>query len=48
MKPFFYNMSVIACYDSGAVLDKDVISLSPEDILSKFSEGVKNLTAISI
>lgn len=41
-------MEVIACYDNGSTLDKDVISLSPEDILGKFSEGVKNLTAISV
>jgi hypothetical protein len=41
-------MDVIAAYDSGSVLDKDVISLSPDDILAKFSEGVKNLTAVSV
>lgn len=48
MKPFFYNMLVIAAYDNGAVLGKDVIGLSPDDILQKFSQGVKNLTALSL
>lgn len=41
-------MEIISAYDNGSVLDKDIISLSYDDILEKFSEGVKNLTAISL
>jgi len=48
MKPFSYGMNVIACYDSGSILDKDAVSLSSEDILAKFKEGVRNLTAVSL
>ncbi len=48
MKPFFYNMQVIAAYDNGAVLSKEVIGLSPDDILEKFAVGVKNITALSL
>ena len=48
MKPFFYNMQVIAAYDNGAVLGKEVIGLSPEDIMEKFNAGVRNITALSL
>jgi large subunit ribosomal protein LP0 len=48
MRPFFYNMEVIKAYDDGSILEKEVISLSPEDIIAKFQNGVKNLTALSL
>jgi len=48
MKPFFYGMKIIAAYDTGAVLDAETVAISPEFILGKFSEGVKNITALSL
>jgi len=36
LKPFSYSMEVFACYDNAAILDKKVLSLSPEVILGKF------------
>jgi len=48
LKPFFYGMKVISAYDDGSILNADIVSLSTNDILGKFSEGVRNLTAISL
>jgi len=41
-------MSVFACYDNGAILDKDVVSMSPSDIVNSFKVGVSNIAAISL
>ena len=41
-------MNVFSCYDNGAILNQDVISLSPSDIIGRFQAGVKNLAAISL
>jgi len=48
MKPFFYGMKVISAYDEGTILGADIVSLSSENILAKFSEGVRNIAAISL
>lgn len=36
IKPFTYGMDVTCCYDNGSVLTKDVVALSPNDIIAKF------------
>jgi len=41
-------MEVIGAYDNGAVLSKEVCAITPEEIISKFQSGVKNLTALSV
>lgn len=41
-------MNVLCCYDSGDVLNQEVVSMSPETIVEKFQMGVKNLAAISL
>jgi hypothetical protein len=41
-------MNVFACYDSGSILGKDIVSLSPNTIFSSFATGVKNIAAISL
>lgn len=48
MKPFKYGMKVIGVYDDGTVLGQDIVNLNPNEIIGKFQEGVKNLTAISM
>lgn len=48
LKPFNYGMNVIGCYDDGAILSKDVVAISPNDIIERFQKGVKNLTALSM
>jgi len=41
-------MSVFSCYDNGAILGKEIVSLSPDTIFSAFATGVKNIAAISL
>jgi len=41
-------MNVFACYDNGAILNENVIAISPAVILERFSTGVRNLAAISL
>lgn len=48
LKPFSYQMEVFACYTKGTILSKEVVSLSPDDIIAKFAQGVKFLAAISL
>ncbi len=48
IKPFFYGMEVISVYDDGSILQQDVLSISPSEILSKFQAGASNITALSL
>jgi large subunit ribosomal protein LP0 len=48
IKPFQYGMEVIGAYDGGAVLSKEVCAITPDEILSRFQAGVRNLTALSL
>lgn len=41
-------MNVFACYDNGAILNKNVLTLDPSSILDSFRAGVKNIAAISL
>lgn len=41
-------MNVFACYDNGNILDREVVSISPADILDKFRAGVRNLAGICL
>lgn len=36
LKPFYFNMKVIAAYNNGSILGEDVISLNSEEIIKKF------------
>jgi len=36
LRPMSYQMNVFACYDAGSILNKEVISLSPDVIMAKF------------
>jgi large subunit ribosomal protein LP0 len=41
-------MEVQAVYDDGSMLDREVVAVSPDDLLSKFKNGVSNITALSL
>jgi len=41
-------MNVLCAYDNGSILTKDICALNPEDIMTKFQNGVKYLTAASL
>ncbi len=46
--PFSYGMKVVKVYEAGAVFDADVLDISPEIVLAKFSAGVATLAAASL
>jgi large subunit ribosomal protein LP0 len=48
LKPFFFGMKFLKCYDSGSILDEEVLGISAEDILASFQNGVRNLAAASV
>lgn len=41
-------MIVEGCYDSGTMLNKDVINLNPNDLLAKVSEGIRNIVGLAV
>jgi len=48
IKPFFYGLEPIQVYEGGYVFSPDVLDLSDDDILKKFSFGVQCLSALSL
>ncbi|CDU17969.1 60S acidic ribosomal protein P0, variant 3 [Plasmodium yoelii 17X] len=47
MKPFSYGVDVRTVYDDGVIYDANVLDITEEDILKKFSKGVANVAALS-
>jgi large subunit ribosomal protein LP0 len=48
IRPFEYKMNVRKILQEGQIYDPAVLSITPEDILKKFSAGVANATAVSL
>jgi len=48
IKPFTYGLIVRNVYDNGSLFDPKVLDLTDEDLLSKFSAGVKNIASIGL
>jgi len=48
IKPFSYGLAIKTVYDNGAIYDAKVLDLTDDDILAKFSAGVKNIAAIGL
>jgi len=48
IRPFRYGLIPKNVYDAGAVYEASVLDISESDILTKFSEGVKNVAAVSL
>lgn len=46
--PFTYGMELLDTYDDGSIISPDVVSITPDDILKKFTESVQNVTAMSL
>jgi hypothetical protein len=41
-------MNVVGAYDGGAILDTETCKLTPDNVLGFFSNGVRNLAALSL
>merc|ERR1712098_937744 len=48
ISPFTYGLIVQKVYDSGSVFAPEILDITDEDLLSKFSKGVANVAALSL
>jgi len=48
IKPFFYGLEPVQVYEGGYCFSPDVLDLSDDDIMKKFSFGVQCLSALSL
>jgi len=48
IKPFSYGLQVRHVYDDGSMYDAAVLDISTDDILASFSQGVRNIAAVSM
>jgi large subunit ribosomal protein LP0 len=48
VKPFQYGMTLQNVYAEGSVIAPEIVSLTSNDLLAKFSAGVNNITALSM
>merc|ERR1711872_754464 len=45
IKPFHYGLVVSQVYDNGAVFSPEILDITDEDILKKFTSGISNIAA---
>jgi len=48
IKPFSYGLSLGMVYDNGSIYIHKVLDLTDDDLLTKFSNGVRNVAAVSL
>jgi len=48
IKPFKYGLGIKCVYDNGSIYEASVLDLTDEDILAKFSNGIKNVASVSL
>jgi len=48
IKPFFYGLLPLKVYKDGSVFEPSVLDVTDDDIIAKFSFGVKQLAALSL
>jgi len=48
INPFFYGIKCTHVYENGSVYGSEVLDLTPEDLLSKFFNGVRKVAALSL
>jgi len=48
ISPFTYGLKILQVYDSGTVFAPEILDITPEDLRSKFLEGVRNVAAVSM
>jgi len=48
ISPFTYGLKILQVYDSGTVFAPEILDITPEDLRSKFMEGVRNVAAVSL
>jgi len=48
IKPFFYGLIPLKVYKDGSIFEPSVLDVTDEDIITKFTFGVKQLAALSL
>lgn len=48
IKPFSYGLVVQSVYDNGSVFQPEVLDLTEDDLVTKFAQGLSNVTALSL
>ncbi|CAI9784530.1 unnamed protein product [Fraxinus pennsylvanica] len=48
IRPFSYGLVVISVYDNGSVFSPEVLNLTEDDLIEKFSMGVSMVTSLSL
>jgi len=48
ISPFNYGLLVEMVYDSGTIFEPKILDIRPEDLISKFMEGVQRVASVSL
>jgi large subunit ribosomal protein LP0 len=48
ISPFSYGLIIEQVYDSGSIFSPNILDIKPEDLRSKFQQGVANVAALSL
>merc|ERR1712156_1045548 len=48
IKPFHYGLVINSVYDNGAVFSPEILDITDDDIIKKFSSGISNIAAASL
>jgi len=48
ISPFSYGLGIQKVYDSGSVFDPKILDITDEDLRGRFTEGVRNVAAVSL
>jgi len=48
ISPFTYGLIIQKVYDSGSVFDPEILDITDEDLLAKFTAGIANVAALSL
>jgi len=48
IKPFHYGLVINSVYDNGAVFSPEILDITDDDILKRFTSGISNIAAASL
>lgn len=48
LKPFAYGMTISGVYTDGAILPKEVLAVDPTQLITKFTNGIRNIAGLSL
>jgi len=48
IKPFHYGLGINQVYDNGAVFSPEILDITDDDILKRFTSGISNIAAASL